>query len=597
MFKAVAFLGLLTVLAASTPASGACSVAYQQLTVTMEDRQARIDTEINGHPIKFIVDSGAYLSMISPGTAATFQLVQTPAREGAYMTGVGGDITPMVTKVADFKIGGVLLHNIYFLVGGGEMGGDTAGLLGQNVLHLDDVEYDLANGVVRLVRPKGCEKADMAYWDKTKADSVIPMESFAPQSRMTQAYAEIDGRKIKVMFDTGAGHSFVSIAAARRAGFDPEGPGVTPGGASHGIGRRLVRTWIWPVASFKIGDEEIRNTHLRVGDSSLPDVDMLLGADFFLSHHVYVGNGMRKIFFTYNGGAVFDLKPHYATDVASDEPPAAAPSPAPAATPSGELGVGEPKDAADYERRGAAYLVRREYAQAIADLTKAHELAPQEAGYLYRRGLAYRENRQPFLARADFDAALKIAPDDIETRVARAEMELAGRERASALADLDAAARIAPRQADVRLTLAGLYTRAAAFAAAAEQLDLWIHIHPEDARLENALAGRCWAGAMSGEDLDRAAGACDSALRRSGKDPLALNGRGFIHLRRNETDKAIADFNAVVALQPRSPWALYGRALAETRAGKADAAKADFAAAAAIRTDLPEQAKARGLAS
>ena len=34
---------------------------------------------------------------------------------------------------------------------------------------------------------------------------------------------------------------------------------------------------------------------------------MLIGADFFLSHHVYVANSQRKLYFTYNGGPVFNL--------------------------------------------------------------------------------------------------------------------------------------------------------------------------------------------------------------------------------------------------------------------------------------------------
>jgi len=34
---------------------------------------------------------------------------------------------------------------------------------------------------------------------------------------------------------------------------------------------------------------------------------MLLGADFFMSHRIYVANGRRMIYFTYNGGPVFSV--------------------------------------------------------------------------------------------------------------------------------------------------------------------------------------------------------------------------------------------------------------------------------------------------
>jgi hypothetical protein len=32
---------------------------------------------------------------------------------------------------------------------------------------------------------------------------------------------------------------------------------------------------------------------------------MLLGADFFLSHRIFVSNEQHKVYFTYNGGPVF----------------------------------------------------------------------------------------------------------------------------------------------------------------------------------------------------------------------------------------------------------------------------------------------------
>ena len=34
---------------------------------------------------------------------------------------------------------------------------------------------------------------------------------------------------------------------------------------------------------------------------------MLIGADFFLSHRIYVASSQRKLYFTYNGGPVFNL--------------------------------------------------------------------------------------------------------------------------------------------------------------------------------------------------------------------------------------------------------------------------------------------------
>ena len=70
----------------------------------------------------------------------------------------------------------------------------------------------------------------------------------------------------------------------------------------------MVKNYIATASSFKIGDgEEIQNARLRIADTDLPGADMLLGSDFFVSHHIFVANSQRKLYLTYNGGPVFNL--------------------------------------------------------------------------------------------------------------------------------------------------------------------------------------------------------------------------------------------------------------------------------------------------
>ena len=103
----------------------------------------------------------------------------------------------------------------------------------------------------------------------------------------------------------------LSLEAAKRAGITPDSAGRRARRlAGAGIGHHYVHSWIAPLHSFKIGDEEIRDTKLYIGDigTSLASSDeMLLGADFFLSHRIYVANSRDKLYFTYNGGPVFNV--------------------------------------------------------------------------------------------------------------------------------------------------------------------------------------------------------------------------------------------------------------------------------------------------
>ena len=51
------------------------------------------------------------------------------------------------------------------------------------------------------------------------------------------------------------------------------------------------------------------------------DFDVLIGADFFMAHHVYVANSQGKLYFTYSGGPVFRTAVPQAA-VASGDPKA-----------------------------------------------------------------------------------------------------------------------------------------------------------------------------------------------------------------------------------------------------------------------------------
>jgi aspartyl protease len=172
-------------------------------------------------------------------------------------------------------------------------------------LNAADAEYDLGNGVIRLGRSEGCEGLPLAYWASAgRTYSVTPIQSSDAAGTQTIGTALLNGVKISVGFDTGSVTSLVSLRAARRAGVTPQSRGVVYAGYSVGSGRYSFRTWIAPFASFKIGDEELPAPRIRMGDIGAP-IDMLLGADFFLSHRIYVANGRRMIYFTYNGGPVF----------------------------------------------------------------------------------------------------------------------------------------------------------------------------------------------------------------------------------------------------------------------------------------------------
>jgi tetratricopeptide (TPR) repeat protein len=397
------------------------------------------------------------------------------------------------------------------------------------------------------------------------------------------------------MFDTGMPQSLLTLAAAKRAGITPGSPGVTDGGSGRGLGHKAFSTWITHFSSFKIGDEEIQHAQLRFGDADL-SADMLIGADFFLSHRIYVASSQRRLYFTYNGGPVFDLS-------TVREPPespgaeAGGPTSAQPPVPDAANRLDAPTDAAGFARRGAASEARHDYDAAIADFTRACELAPGESSYPYQRGVARQQKGQSDLALADFDQALKLKPDDADALIARASLR-AGRHAPAAevIPDLEAADRALPKDADGHLRIGNVYESIGQPSAAVIQYSKWIDSHPHDhPTMPIALNRRCWSRALSGQELAQALIDCSAALKLKPDTAAILDSRGLVYLRQRSYDKAIADYDAALHLRPNTAWSLYGRGLARLYKGLTAAGQADIAAAAALQPKIADDAAAHGI--
>jgi len=164
--------------------------------------------------------------------------------------------------------------------------------------------------VIRLFHTHDCEKTNLAYWHGDAPVSIVPDSRDLAADPNIVGPAMINGAKINVLFDSGGGRSVLDFRAARRAGVKLDVPEVNPGGAWHGINGRTFETWITHFDSLDVGGELIRNARLRIADiETVGGADMLLGADFFLSHRIYVSTTVHRVFFTYNGGRVFRSEP------------------------------------------------------------------------------------------------------------------------------------------------------------------------------------------------------------------------------------------------------------------------------------------------
>lgn len=611
MRLATAALGLV---AFAAHAASECKLSAVELPITMSGTRPIIVAKINGEDARFLLDSGAFYSILSQAAAEHYSLRTVAAPFGLTVRGIGGSTSARIARVKAFGLAGATISDVEFLVGGSEVGGEAIGVLGQNFLEKWDVEYDLAKGAIRLMKNVGCAHSNLAYW--VKSDQYLtemPISATTPAEPHTMASAYLNGVKIRAWFDTGAASSMLSLRAAARAGVKPDMPGVTDAGFGSGIGRNAVRSYIAQFDSLKFGEqgEEIKHPRLRIEDLDPLEADMLIGSDFFLSHRILVANSQHQLYFTYNGGPVFNLSKNTpkpastegsnSTAGTKEDAPTAGDAQAPK-TPSPDEAnsdaVGQ-LDAAGLARRGAAYAGRRDLDHAIPDLNRAIELDPSNPEYFYIRAGMFHQQRDDRSALADLDQAVTLKPDYVPALIARAKLRISDKsdKNSGAQSDLETADRLLGKQDNARLELAEMYNAIGKREAALAQFNLWIPAHPEDVALAKALTGRCWDGAALDRELSEALADCNKAISRSpkGANGAAFASRGLTRLRLGDYEKAIADYDTAIQLRPKDAWSLYGRGIAKIRKGKRSEGEADITAATQIAPDMAKRFESMGI--
>jgi len=626
----ISHLGYVVAVAAFSLSTGiaAANCQLQQiatLPVDMQGLRPIVSTKINGVAARFILDSGVFYSTIGRDFAAQYKLPISSLQGGRslYVGGVGGRERAEVATVNSFEFAGASLSKVQFIV----IDQGSMSLLGQNLLRLSDVEYDLANGIVRFLKPVGCGRQPLAYWAVSTPFSFVKLQYMDAAESQLRATATINGHDVTVWFDTGASQSVLSLQAAERAGIAPNSPGVTFLGLSGGIGPASTKVWSAAIDTFQLGGEKVQHTHVLIADlepgreagelaEGMPD--MLLGADFFLSHRIYVAYGQYKLYFTYNGGPLFNLNlPQFTSG--GTEPPASSAATSPASPTTGEQpGSDAPTDADGFRRRGLAFASMREFDRALSDLTHACDLAPRDAGSHYDRGIVYLEDGQFKPALQDFSTALTLLPSDIDAHLERAQLlqlhpdvDPTGA-AAEVKSDLDAVNRLAAPDAGVRLALGRLYGDSGDYSAGIEQINQWLSHHPLENDQATGLNSRCWLRATSNRDLQEALDDCNHALSLrpvappttgtligrslAQDDPAVLDSRGLVYLRLGNLESAIHDYDSALRTDPNMPTSLYGRGLAELRQGEKAQGQADLAAAEKLDTGVAQLFAKMGLA-
>lgn len=571
---------LLAILPLTSNSSWAeCELKQLEIPVQFINQRPIAKLTLNGVEVSMLLDSGAFFSILTPSTAAQLNLPLDRLPEGLKIQGYTGNVAAKFTTVMKTGFRGLELDNLEFIVGGNEIGSGIQGILGRNILAIADTEYDLANGIVRIMIPNDeCKKFNFAYWAGEAPVIETPLILIGRRDNSIRVKAKINGKNNYAILDTGAAITTFSLDAARKSGIEEKM--LTPiGRAASGVGAGRKNSWIAPIEQIEIGDEKIRDIRLRIDDVNNLGYDVLLGLEYFLSHRIYVSRLQNKIYATWNGTPIFNsagTKPEvYDTQYAA-------------------IPTAMAKDDADaLARRGSAALAAKNYDSALKDLDQACMLAPSVAEYRYLRARVHLAMRQLKLALSDLNETLQLDPAHNEARSFRASIQIALNDRAAAQADLAKLDEILPPTSHLRSYMAESYVRLDQTSHALKQFDLWISSHQKDAELAPMLNKRCWIRVRKNLDLQLALQDCKDAIDKDEDEASYHDSLGWTYLRLNDAEQAKKAFDRALKLKTLA-LATYGRGLAKLQLNDKTGGNADLIAARLIEPKIDQIVRALG---
>jgi len=316
----LAALAALAIVGLAPPALADCKmIQVAELTLDAHWYGVVADGQINGQPIKALIDTGTNTSQISRSTAAKMGLAFRPV-VGITFYGLDGQHQAYRTTVKSLQIGQLVANNIDLLGSDTLTNPQIAMVLGNDILSQFDVEFDLADHAMRLFRPEGCAPDQLVYWNKPY--SLAPLLATTRDSPSIRTPVKLNGQTISAELASGMGASVVDATVAGRVGAAIDTP--IPAEPAPGVDvAHPVK--VGQFKSFALGDEQVGNVRIelarlvanmqltdqpsdtRIARSVTGDLEpmMLLGQDFLHAHRVLVANREHALLFSYLGGRVF----------------------------------------------------------------------------------------------------------------------------------------------------------------------------------------------------------------------------------------------------------------------------------------------------
>lgn len=282
---------LLLLAGCASDRAGSCALdPVAEIQVRLAGNVPLVAAAINGQPAIMILDTGSDSTLLSVPAAQRLGL----RRAGPIMLqqAAGGPAAAIPVRLDRFALGSAVSSNV-----GAAVGQVPAldGVVGLNVLSAYELDLDVPSGRATLYRARACPDA-LPPWNEPYTQLGVQ------QMRSGHMFvrAELDGRPVRGMLDTGASSTLVSLSTARDAGVTPRELQSLPAGRALTLNSEGMEVRSRTFSSLRIGSAELPEPRLLVADLPPGMGDIVVGGDFLAT---------RRVWFAFLTGRVFVAQP------------------------------------------------------------------------------------------------------------------------------------------------------------------------------------------------------------------------------------------------------------------------------------------------
>ncbi len=265
-----------------------------------------ISLPLAGQAHPFAIDTGGEFTAVTSEGVARMGLALRTLPNPQIVKGFGGYPIRSSTYAPGFALGQVPLPNYLFMVlPDGRAPDDVDGLLGADLMSRLDADFDFGHMKFNLLAPSECGDG-VVYWANAYIalpiqfdDSYIDPKGERLEGHHIHIDGKLDGKNVKLLVDTGATHSTMTLNQARFL------MGWLGSPAELQKRPNSDDTYSFPFKSLTLGGITISNPDIDivdVGGTVDEDEDMLLGMNVLSRFHMYVAYNQKKLYLTPKDG-------------------------------------------------------------------------------------------------------------------------------------------------------------------------------------------------------------------------------------------------------------------------------------------------------